>query len=108
MATIEQKELEGHRSEIIADVKILVEKYRAIFDWDVPEIDQDAADKLILVEMRKALDDIEKQGSLGESVGGFGRFFTRHSYFPADQISRPRWTRHLPTGQACVQPLRGA
>ena len=44
MATIEQKELEGHRSEIIADVKILVEKYRAIFDWDVPEIDQDAAD----------------------------------------------------------------
>ena len=61
MATIEQKELEGHRSEVIADVKNLVEKYRAIFDWDVPEIDQDAADKLILVEMRRALDDIEKQ-----------------------------------------------
>ena len=61
MATIELKELEGHRSEIIADVKNLVEKYRAIFDWDVPEIDQDAADKLILVEMRRALDDIEKQ-----------------------------------------------
>jgi len=61
VATIELKELEGHRSEIIADVKNLVEKYRAIFDWDVPEIDQDATDKLILVEMRKALDDIEKQ-----------------------------------------------
>lgn len=61
MATIEQIELEGHRSEIIADVKSLVEKYRAIFDWDVPEIDQDVADKLILVEMRKALDDIEKK-----------------------------------------------
>jgi hypothetical protein len=61
VATIELKELEGHRSEIIADVKNLVEKYRAIFDWDVPEIDQDAADKLILVEMRRALDDIEKQ-----------------------------------------------
>ena len=61
MATIEQMELEGHRSEIIADVKSLVEKYRAIFDWDVPEIDQDVADKLILVEMRKALDDIENE-----------------------------------------------
>ena len=61
MATIEQMELEGHRSEIIADVKSLVEKYRAIFDWDVPEIDQDVADKLILVEMRKALDDIQKE-----------------------------------------------
>ena len=61
MATIEQKELEGHRGEIIADMKKVVEKYRAIFDWDVPEIDQNVADKLILVEMRKALDDIEKQ-----------------------------------------------
>ena len=36
MAQIEQKELEGHRDEIIADVKKLVEKYRKIFDWDVP------------------------------------------------------------------------
>ena len=61
MAKIEQLELEGHRSEIIADVKSLVEKYRAIFDWDVPEIDQNVADKLILAEMRKALDDIEKE-----------------------------------------------
>lgn len=61
MATIEQMELDGHRSEIITDVKSLVEKYRAIFDWDVPEIDQGVADKLILVEMRKALDDIEKE-----------------------------------------------
>ncbi|MFY9329334.1 MAG: hypothetical protein WAO76_15160 [Georgfuchsia sp.] len=57
---MEQIELDRHRSEIIADVKKLVEKYRAIFDWDVPDIDQNAADKLILVEMRKALDDIEK------------------------------------------------
>lgn len=61
MAQIEQLELERHRAEIIADVKKVVEKYRAIFDWDVPEIDQIAADKLILVEMHKALDDVEKQ-----------------------------------------------
>ena len=61
MAIIEQMELDEHRSEIITDVKSLVEKYRAIFDWDVPEIDQNVADKLILVEMRKALDDIEKE-----------------------------------------------
>ena len=58
MAIIEQMELDEHRSEIITDVKSLVEKYRAIFDWDVPEIDQNVADKLILAEMRKALDDI--------------------------------------------------
>ena len=61
MAGIEQIELEGHREGIIGDVKMLVEKYRAIFDWDVPDIDQNVADKLILVEIRKALDDIERQ-----------------------------------------------
>ena len=58
---IEQIELDGHRSEIIADMKSLVEKYRAIFDWDVPEINQNVADKLILMEMRKVLDDIERE-----------------------------------------------
>jgi len=61
MAKIEQLELEGHRNQIIADVKSLVEKYRAIFGWDVPDIDQHAADKLILAEIRKALDDIERE-----------------------------------------------
>ena len=61
MEKIEQLELDAHRSQIIADVKSMVEKYRAIFDWDVLEIDQNVADKLILAEMRKALDDIEKE-----------------------------------------------
>jgi hypothetical protein len=61
MANIEEKELEGHRAAIIADVKNLVEKYRAIFDWDVPDIDQRAADRLILIEVRKALDALEQK-----------------------------------------------
>ena len=61
MASSEQMELEGHRSQIIADVKGLVEKYRSIFDWDVPDIEQKFADKLILTEIRKALDGIEKR-----------------------------------------------
>ena len=59
MAKIEAQELEGHRDEIIADVKQLVEKYRAVFDWDVPDVDQTVADKLILMEVRKALDELE-------------------------------------------------
>jgi hypothetical protein len=59
VAQIEQKELEAHRDEIIADVKKLVEKYRKIFDWDVPDIDQAVADKLIVLEVRKALDELE-------------------------------------------------
>ena len=39
----------------------MVEKYRAIFDWNVLDIDQTVADKLILGEVRKALDEIEKK-----------------------------------------------
>jgi len=60
VAIVEQMELIRHRSDITTDVESLVDKYRAIFDRDVPEIDQNVADKLILLEMRKALDDIEK------------------------------------------------
>jgi hypothetical protein len=60
MKKIEQIELEAHRNQIGTDVKRLVEKYRAIFDWDVAEIDQRLADTLILAEIRKALDDLEK------------------------------------------------
>jgi hypothetical protein len=37
----------------------LVEKYRAIFDRDVPDIDQMVADKLILMEVRKAIGEFE-------------------------------------------------
>jgi hypothetical protein len=37
----------------------MVEKYRKIFDWDVPNIDQTVADKLIVPEVRKALDELE-------------------------------------------------
>ena len=61
MEKMEQLELDAHRSEIVADVHNLVEKYRAIFDWDIPEIDQRAADTLILAAMRTALDDIAAQ-----------------------------------------------
>ena len=61
MAKLEEIELAGHRDQIVADVIRLVEKYRAIFDWDVPEIDQAAADKLIVREIGKALDQIERK-----------------------------------------------
>ena len=61
MAKIELLELEAHRSQIIDDVKKLVEKYRSIFGWDVPDIDQGYADKLILVEISQALESVKKE-----------------------------------------------
>lgn len=59
MKPMEQLELDAYRKELTTDVRDLVEKYRKIFDWDIPEVDQQATDKLILAAIRQALDDIE-------------------------------------------------
>jgi hypothetical protein len=59
MAKIEQLELNAQRAQLNADVKKLVEKYRSIFEWDVPDVDQSLADQLIVAAIRQALDDIE-------------------------------------------------
>jgi len=66
MAKIEQLEMDAHRAQLIADVKGLVEKYRSIFDWDVPEVDEALSDRLILAVVRQALDDIEAKSSAGK------------------------------------------
>jgi hypothetical protein len=60
MTHIEQIELDAHREQLGADVRELVEKYRAIFEWDVPEIDEARSDRLILSAIRQALDSIDK------------------------------------------------
>ena len=59
MAKMEQIELDRHRERLTVDVKHLVDNYRSIFEWDVPEIDEVLSDKLILGAIRKALDAVE-------------------------------------------------
>ena len=63
MAKIEQLEMDAQRAQLAGDVKALVEKYRAIFDWDVPEVDEALSDRLILEALRQALDDVEAESS---------------------------------------------
>lgn len=58
MQNMEQLELEAHRSQIVADMNDLRDKYRRIFGWDIPEIDQPEADRLILAAMHTALDSM--------------------------------------------------
>ncbi len=60
MANMEKLELAAHREKLQSDVHHLLEKYRAIFEWDVPEIDQALSDRLIVAAMRETLDAIEK------------------------------------------------
>ncbi len=61
MGDMEQLELNRHRKQMLADLRHLVEKYRAIFDWDIPEVDQAAADHLILDAVQAALVEIEHE-----------------------------------------------
>jgi hypothetical protein len=58
MKNMEQLELDAHRKDHITDMHGLLEKYQRIFGWNIPEINQQGADKLILAAMHKALDDI--------------------------------------------------
>ena len=59
MAKMEKIEIERHREQLTEDVKRLVDKYRSIVEWDVPEVDEVAADRLILSAIRFALDGVE-------------------------------------------------
>jgi len=61
MAKIELLELEAHREQLTADLKKMVEKYRSIFEWDVPDIDEAFSDKIIIAAIRQALDKVENE-----------------------------------------------
>lgn len=58
MKAMEQLELDAYRKELDTDVRELVEKYRKIFDWDIPEVDRQASDRLILAAIRESLDGV--------------------------------------------------
>ncbi len=58
MSSMEQLELSAYRQEIASDIQDLVEKYRTVFNWDIPEVDERAAKKLIVSAMQAALNDI--------------------------------------------------
>jgi hypothetical protein len=56
MASMEEIELQRYRGEIDADVQKLVDKYRRIMGWDIPEVDEARGQRLIIDEMRAALE----------------------------------------------------
>ena len=58
MAAMEQLEMDAHRGQLRSDLRALVEKYRAIFDWDIPGVDEADADRLIIDALRNSLDEM--------------------------------------------------
>lgn len=55
MKTIEQVEMDRYRAELNDDLRHLVKKYCRIMGWEVPELDEAAARRLIFEAMRDAL-----------------------------------------------------
>lgn len=68
MGRIEEFELDAHRAQLRSDIGRLVDKYRAIFGWDVPEVDEGLSERLIVTAMRQALDDLEQREVPGRSA----------------------------------------
>ncbi len=63
MAEIEQLEMDARRAQLDADVRSLVDKYRAIFGWVVPEVDEASADGLIIEAVHQSLEAIQRASS---------------------------------------------
>lgn len=61
MSDIQEIEINRYRGRIVKDMRHLIERYREIMAWDIPENDPVEADKLIFAAIHEALDKIEKQ-----------------------------------------------
>lgn len=59
----QDKELEQLHDTIVDDVQSLVSKYMSIVGWDVPENDEDEAQRKILNIVKEAIKDIENKNS---------------------------------------------
>jgi len=59
MADLEHVEINRYRRELEHDVQHLVKKYCRIMAWEVPELDEGEASKLIFQALREALSEVE-------------------------------------------------
>jgi len=59
MSEIQEIEINRYQKRITKDMKHLVERYREIMTWDVPDSDPAEADKLIFKAVHSALDEVE-------------------------------------------------
>jgi hypothetical protein len=59
MQPIEQIEMDRYRAELDDDVRHLVQKYARIMAWDVPDLDEGAARKLILQALSDAVAKVQ-------------------------------------------------
>jgi len=61
MSQMQEIEINRYHKRIVKDVRHLIEHYREIMAWDVPENDPVEADRLIFNAVRSAIDEVEKE-----------------------------------------------
>ncbi|MDD2839027.1 MAG: hypothetical protein AB7U44_07260 [Sulfuricurvum sp.] len=61
-----QKEFENRRDEIRMEVEMLFKTNMTITDWDIPEVDDKAAAKVLLSLIQEALDEIKADVEAGK------------------------------------------
>ncbi len=59
MSDLEKIDVARYRAEITHDIDHLVKKYCRILGWEIPEVDDQEARKLILQALKQALAQVE-------------------------------------------------
>lgn len=59
MSGIQEIEIKRYHKRIVKDVNHLIERYREIMAWDVPDNDPQEADKLIFEAVKVAIKECE-------------------------------------------------
>jgi hypothetical protein len=60
MSGLESIEMAKYHRELVSDVHHLVEKYCRIMSWEVPELDEQEARRLIYDALKSSLEEAEK------------------------------------------------
>lgn len=61
MSEIHEIEIRRYQQELLEDVRSLVDKYRCVMEWDIPDNDEKESDRVIFEALRKSLDIIEHE-----------------------------------------------
>ena len=59
MSQMQEIEISRYHNSIVKDMRHLIERYREIMAWDIPENDPVEADRLIFKAVHAALNEIE-------------------------------------------------
>jgi hypothetical protein len=69
MSDVQNIEIERYHDKITEDLRKVVEKYREIMAWDVPDNDTVEADRLIFQAIHSAVAEIEKSSKESHATG---------------------------------------